>query len=352
MNSELFSLSILTLITLVHPSFRKLFFFKKQDKKDITLKKRNDFFDFIKGISIIAVIIIHIGYLFESYKILSDNTIVDFINNLFRFAVPVFFISSGVLLQPISNNYFNFYFKKITRIVIPYILIASWSFIFLTPNSNYFYALISGKISTPYYFIIILLQLYTIYPFLNIFRHSHYFLIFSFIFSFGCYLNSSLWSFYGIPFFGKYLFFFFYGIYTREHFLNYKKHINKTQLYYWLLVIVLYIAIFCILPDRYYNVRFFYSIAIFNLLFYFKYKIIKFHKITNFFISFGKISLWIFLLHFDILVIFFLIFKDRNINISLIYFIILGLGILTSYLVASYIDKLHTNIKSPNNKAL
>ncbi|MGM0629397.1 MAG: acyltransferase family protein, partial [Patescibacteria group bacterium] len=90
-------------------------------------KVRKGFFDFSKGIAILAVIIIHTVFIMNAFS--EDLSVYSLqwnegINRVMRFAIPVFFISSGALLFLTGldkESLKDFYLPKIKRIFIPYV---------------------------------------------------------------------------------------------------------------------------------------------------------------------------------------------------------------------------------------
>ena len=92
------NLIIISSVILIFPIFWSLFF-TNDNKNEFQKNGRLPFFDFLKGIAIIAVIFIHC-FIFIG-KTFPDKTFyIHIVNNLFRFAVPFFFIISGILLTP------------------------------------------------------------------------------------------------------------------------------------------------------------------------------------------------------------------------------------------------------------
>lgn len=132
-------------------------------------------FDLIRVVAALTVIGIHIT---ASYIYLSNTAYI--LNQLARFAVPLFLIMSGFLLYyaDINSGFSgvkNFYIKRFKKLLRPYII---WTFIYAGLNAyaarNWAgeiakipYHLIWGTASYHLYFIIIILQLYLIYPWLR-----------------------------------------------------------------------------------------------------------------------------------------------------------------------------------------
>lgn len=86
------------------------------------MKKQSIFFlDFLRVISILAVIIIHVtAQYFVYYKIDSTNwTIANIYEALSRWSVPIFIMISGYLLLGKNEEIVYFFRKRTTRILIP-----------------------------------------------------------------------------------------------------------------------------------------------------------------------------------------------------------------------------------------
>lgn len=299
------SVVILALLVGIFPSFRRVYF-RRQTKSDLTkIKDRQIFFDVLKGFSIIAVVLIHVTYFFDhTVNLPKHDLFLSIMNNLSRFAIPFFFICSGILLTPVKSraDWSDFYRRKLMRILVPYLLVTVFLYSLNPTNiGDLFYKIISGTAAVPFYFVVVLVQLYLLFPFLSKLRDSKYFLIVAFLISI-LYQISPLPSYpFGITLFFKFLFFFAYGIYFREYYLNYKQ--DKKELHIWMLIIVAYVLLMLASPEKYYNHRYFYGVALFNVLFYYKDYLLKLPKLTRFFASFGQKSLWIFLIHFDLMLV-------------------------------------------------
>lgn len=160
--------------------------------------QRNYAIDFIKTISILAVVAIHIStaFLDRSIPFSANFDFLLFINQFSRFAVPLFFASSGFLLALKYNKSFQvseFFNKRILRILPSYIF---WTFVYyliIFPHTipsifsfkflNDFFA---GGASYQLYFIPAIFVLYIFFPFFikwKKFFLSKYFLIIFFILS-------------------------------------------------------------------------------------------------------------------------------------------------------------------------
>ena len=332
----------MTLVVLLIPSFRRRYFFSRKEsgKKEGKIKKRLEFFDFLRGIAILAVILIHVSYFYQTFgSEFGSSFFVIFLDNLGRFAIPVFFICSGILLNPFEKNYKRFYFRKFVRIFVPYIIINLIILYFIRGSVlDLLYNLVSGDALLPFYFIVILAQFYLLYPFIIKFRDSKRFLVFSFILSFVSFLVPLTWIWGGVDMFFKFFFFFVFGIYYRDYYLNYKK--DEKQFKFWIFVLLAYIVYNIIFIDDYFNVRLFYGLAIFNLLFYYKNDLMK-SRIKNVVVNFGRSSLWIFLIHFLFVGMFYIIFLVIDWNLYLEYILIFLLSLVFSYVFGSLLNLIY-----------
>lgn len=127
--------------------------------------------DALRTIAILGVVIIHTTTrtLEASHFDLNTYSWTLFLNQMFRFAAPLFFIISGFVLELNYNNHksiFSYIKSRISKIFIPYIF---WSFIYLTfvytknPDS-YIRALLTGSASYQLYFIPTLCIFYILFP--------------------------------------------------------------------------------------------------------------------------------------------------------------------------------------------
>jgi len=141
--------------------------------------KRIEEIDYARVVAMVSVILIHVTstYIgFESdFKIL-DMNIAFILNQVTRFAVPLFILLSGISmnLSAASGNFESFYRKRIFKIGIPYIL---WFLIYFAYNnhsdlnaitvSSFAKSFLLGQVAPHLYFIIILLQFYLLLPLLK-----------------------------------------------------------------------------------------------------------------------------------------------------------------------------------------
>lgn len=142
-------------------------------------KVYNPTIDFIRLISILAVVMIHTTTrtIEASANNLAGFPVSFILNQLFRFAVPLFFLISGFVLElnySFHRSYFAYLKKRLSRILIPFVF---WSavyyyFIYTHHSNNFFSSLIYGNASYQLYFIPTLIIFYLIFPFIhNIYKY-------------------------------------------------------------------------------------------------------------------------------------------------------------------------------------
>jgi len=299
------SLFLLAFVLLV-PKLKKLYLAPSEARKKgapsgsprLPFGERLTFFDFAKGIAIIAVILIHSIYLFTAQQQASliekfpdyNPYWLDVINNLARFAVGFFFIASGALLSTGLTK------KKVIKVFIPYILVSAIVGVSQSKTLDLIAGgTIRGDLLPPFYFIPVLFQFYLLYPLLDKHRHKKYFLPMTLFVSYAAYAVPSLAYIAGIPTFGPFLFLFTFGMAYSDK-LKSNKPLDIRNLS---LVIPIYVGLQLMLPGHYYNSRFFYAPALFVVLHYVWYKTKSLGNII-FLQTFGKFSLWIYLIHFSI----------------------------------------------------
>lgn len=81
-------------------------------------KKRIDYIDILKGLAILSVVFLHVH---GGYDI--DNTPTEYIIRYFRsFQMSIFFVFSGILFNPLINNYKDKIINKVNSLLLPSIL--------------------------------------------------------------------------------------------------------------------------------------------------------------------------------------------------------------------------------------
>ncbi|HPO11295.1 MAG TPA: acyltransferase [bacterium] len=308
---------------------------KKDNIEENKLNSRINFFDFTKGLAILAAFIGHIVLIYKN----NLGELYFFIVKLCRFAIPFFIISSGCLLylkDYSKESIKNFYKKKVVRLIIPYLIVCIFLFILkkYTFNLTNIIKIFDGKISAPFYFMPILIQAYIFYPIINKIIDkigNKKSLILSFIISFiSIILIPTIYDFHT---FLPYLFFFVFGIIFRKNYYIYdfKYILKKINFEKFSLIIFIIYFLFSIIEknEEYSNFQLIYAPTLFILLFYVNDNI-KNKKIYKSFSFFGRNSLYIFLLHFEILQSLYKYFNNLNIN----YHFKNILFILVSFIIA------------------
>ena len=316
---------------------RKGFCLKEKEKasrdKNQLLEKRDPFFDFIRGIAILAVIGIHVSFFFnfvESLPLLIKG-LNEFFNRFLRFAIGFFLVSSGALLRPPSSGsgWGKFYSTKIKRIFPAYLVatlvgLVLYQGIFPTDFSGFkslIQALILGSGAPPFYFIPLLFQFYLIYPFLLFFSRSprgkNFLVGGSLVLSLASHFFFKNWGPF-LPFF-SFTIFFVAGIigapFLRQSTVTEKRSCWRKIKNPLLLLIFLYwlLALNNLSGEIFYNDQYFYSLALF-LFFFLIYPRLKmrFPRGVKILTQWGRQSLGLFLWHFIFLNLFFQLFGGEQ----------------------------------------
>ncbi|MEY3470796.1 MAG: hypothetical protein RLZZ223_146 [Candidatus Parcubacteria bacterium] len=313
LESIIVTISLLTLFVI--PRYRKVLL-DIQPYSDFKPSKRLIDIDFIKGMAISSVVLIHTCYLLlPKYVTIYPNIILGFINNSLRFAIPVFLFTSGLLLRPFiwkKKEILKFYGSKFIRIGIPYILICIILWLLgYNKSAPLWQLIVTGNMAVPFYFVIVLFQLYLIYPILDYIRKINPYLLLNltFIISITSFFVPSTWEWKGIATCWQYLIFFVYGMLRRdilEHKISsiWRELIwlyTILQLLTVLIVQLIYYELDVIVPMNFYNFQILFGFAfIFSGLDFINKAKVYSHNIKYVFSKLGKLSLWIFLLHFPI----------------------------------------------------
>ena len=147
--------------------------------------KRLEALDFTRVIAMLAVVMIHVSSTFiynESGFMLLGMNLGSMLNQVTRFAVPLFILISGMSLgiSAKGGSAVSFWKRRILKVGIPYVV---WFFIYdlynhgldvgayvkecLAAPRALLRALSMGQSASHLYFIIILIQLYLVYPLLK-----------------------------------------------------------------------------------------------------------------------------------------------------------------------------------------
>jgi len=314
--------------------------------------KRLPFFDYAKGIAILAVFIIHTSYLLDFFNGRLPLYFLDLsqiINRFARFAIPIFLISSGALLTLPNLDKKNlkiFYADKLKRLLIPYIVF-SLPAIYLILKMPWNISI--QFLIVPFWFIPLLLQLYFLYPALWYVLTTKkirpvLFLFFALLFSIGCYFFPTFLPDLQLSnlFLGPYLFFFVLGMILRPMlFSGNKEWLEKIHFPFWsILAVIFYFSIGLIdAKAQYFNYQFIYGPVIFLLLFY-SFKWFSKFSFARFIQKVGENSLYFYLIHFYIL--FSLVsligfFNLFYINPFFLFAVLTIFGFLTNYFLIFFI---------------
>ncbi len=339
---------------------RKIFFFqrlpfpdpRKQELKDCP-GERLEIMDVVRGAAILAVFFIHVSsFFYVNSQLTAQNGIfMLFMNNISRFAIALFFVTSGILLKPAKDyqKFSSFLKHKFFTIFLPYLLVAIFLEIFRHSSlTDALYNLALGRSSVPFYFIIILFQFYLLFPLLTKFI-SRKLLFLSFFISLFSQLFPPSWAIFGFPLFLKYLFFFVYGVYAREKFLSEK--LNMAEKNRWLFLAAVYVFLSMILVGSYYNIRLVYGVAVFNLFMIYKDKLLSLGKLSRWLKSAGRLSLWLFLLHYPIMEAVFWKISVWHLDVYIKYFLVFFLTLFICAPLAFIIDRIYTFVNNSRKNA-
>ena len=141
--------------------------------------KRIEELDFTRVIAMIAVITIHVTSAYIGYQsnvLVMGMNLAFILNQLTRFAVPLFILLSGTSLGLSANddNYREFLHRRLTKIGIPYL---AWTAVYIIYNNHSDLSAINfrsvlrtvllGQAAPHLYFIVIIFQFYLVFPFLR-----------------------------------------------------------------------------------------------------------------------------------------------------------------------------------------
>ena len=289
--------SLLVLVVFAVRPLRDIYVSLPYRKRPATLSARVDTLDVLRGLAIIAVVLIHITF-FYRHLYTENLDLANQLNNMLRFAVPFFFIISGILVRPLSNVYGwrELLSRKASQILLPYacccLVLYLWSD--LSPWDGFFLFL-NGDFTVPYWFIPAFVQIFLLYPVMQAFESQRWFLPILFLFSYISHAVPGPLGIYGIPFVGRFLFMFGLGMRLRPWIAEGK--FPTVPIKSMLCLIVLYGCVALSTGDRFYNGRLVYSVALFMLLFPLLGKLAD--GIIRSALSYiGKHTLWIYLTHF------------------------------------------------------
>ncbi|MBQ9314120.1 MAG: acyltransferase [Clostridia bacterium] len=149
------------------------------------------------------------------------------INKFLTFAVPAFvFLSGFKLYNKYNDNKIdlkNFYIGRVKKIIIPYLIAFLVYFLFyifenLIEWNDFFHSLLLGTLVAHFYYILIAIQLYLIFPLLHILfeKLDKIMLVLSFIST--IIFNQFVFFEYNDRFCGTYIFYFILGMFVAKHY--------------------------------------------------------------------------------------------------------------------------------------
>jgi surface polysaccharide O-acyltransferase-like enzyme len=120
--------------------------------------------DFLRVLAILAVVLIH-----TSIKVVQNGGQGIFLHQISGFAVPLFFILSGHVLElNYSGNWFGFYTKRLPKLILPLFFWSLIYFYLIYPGgSNFWTSFITGSASYHLYFVPTLAIFYLSFPALH-----------------------------------------------------------------------------------------------------------------------------------------------------------------------------------------
>lgn len=220
------------------------------------MKQRLREMDFIRAAAALSIIAIHVT---ANYVYVSRAAY--YLNQLVRFAVPVFILISGLLLYPSGadckgiGGYFAFLGKRLKKIFIPYLI---WSFIYIiysmrgelgsiwSDRGAFLLGtarkLLYGSGYAHLYFVIIMLQLYLLFPLLSRLMKRRPGLVLALSFLLTLFYQTGVYLYlmglikfpaYVLPnhiFFPTWIFFFVFGMYFAGRMENWKDRLRDKLL--------------------------------------------------------------------------------------------------------------------------
>ncbi|MGD9503824.1 MAG: acyltransferase [Syntrophobacteraceae bacterium] len=287
-------------------------------------------FDALRGVAILAVVAIHAtgaGYRFEGFESLTFNGYFLLLyRQMLNFAVPTFIFISGFWMARLDvfreGAYSTSLLRRLTKVVIPYLF---WSFVIFALAlvrgvhiswKGALFKLVTGSASTPYYFIIVILQLYILTPLLLYLNKSKFGICL--IVTINCFGILLLYFFrlligYELPFtmyaapFYSWVVFYQIGLLAGTQSDVFRSFSNSLTVYAVILAILLSILESMVLVIHYQNWNFATSQLKLSSCFYAMVLITLIYRYRSFFsnipilIKLGNISFGIYLIHMFVL---------------------------------------------------
>lgn len=329
--------------------------------------------DYFRVIACFSVIMIHISAIgIVNYLPTSNHykTIIV-INRIFFYAVPAFIFLSGITssYKPIDKdfNYFNFLKRKISKILIPYLIwnIIYYAIILIINNWSidivfFLEKFVTGDMYYHLYFIVIIVQLYLLTPVFNyIFEKfdKRYILIVTALIT--IISTVKLKFIYSDRIFLKYVFFYVLGIYAAK---EYSTFVKKVKQYKWI-SFVFYIILTIIFSILFYYKNYTlmdyiwvpYSVVsiifLYNISIYLKKHGTKIYEVVK---RISMSSLYIYLMHpliLDVSKKIALMIGIQSITLQLIFYVVLvtASSTIISVVYTKYKEKFMNSLRKLEN---
>lgn len=265
--------------------------------------------DVLKGLAILAVLLIHSADRYKAFHlspIAAEQalSLPNLLISICRFGVPFFLICSGALLSvgnQTDRSLTNFYWRKLKRIGVPYLVCCSIIALYYQMDvSLAVRQAVTGTICVPYYFVVLLIQLYLLYPFLSHFAARSWFLPLSLFISVVTAFSAEAGGLGAMLYAPRYLYFFAYGMHHSSAIRTGQPGAFKTTRQVCLAMLLIFFIFYALFPGAYSNYRFVYAIALFNLLLIQLGTICRWSSAWWLLRAIGQRSLWIFLTHYAV----------------------------------------------------
>lgn len=327
-------------------------------------KKRDDYFDQLRGVAIIAVVAIHITSVIidKNFANTFNFSFLFIYRQLLNFAIPLFLFVSGYFMakKDVSTveKYKSFILKQAKKILIPYAIFTSM-FILIDYYNGESITLksvtlnfLTGNVVSPYFFIILIFQYYLLLPLLQKINNIKGLIIsivinilyFVALYIYRINLTQDIPNLYYALIFPAWLFFYQYGLYLGKYGLT-----KKSAIWLWLLplsVILIFIESMLWLKEKHLvsfaisQLRissFIYSFVLINILVSYRFFNLKFLS------KIGLVSFGIYLTHMFLLIYLVLPLTTKTLiyDIQPLYQILILFSIiLINYYVINLMEKI------------
>lgn len=330
----------------------------------MTKIKRDDYFDQLRGIAIIALVAIHISSVIvdRNFAHTFNFSFLFIYRQLLNFVIPLFLFVSGyfMAIKDVSTikKYQSFILKQAKKILVPYAIFTS-IFILIDYYSGENITLksvtlnfLTGNVISPYFFIILIFQYYLLLPILQKINNLKGLIIsiiinilyFVALYIYRINLTQDIPNLYYALIFPAWLFFYQYGLYSGKYGLP-----KKSTIWLWLLplsiILILIESLFWLKEKHLVSFAisqlrvssFIYSFILINILVSYRFFNIKFLS------KIGLVSFGIYLTHMFLLIYLVLPLTTKILiyDIQPLYqIIILFLIILINYFAIYIVQKI------------